>query len=366
MGIHFIPFLKRNLFFKFMMAGTRTLLIVFSSQLDLALGVLAKGFLILFIGAQVTLGNGRNPISSKQTFSQTGMGAAYQFVALDITQATGFLSGSSTSTNVMKQQSISVSAAAEASSDFYGFLSKLPQLMKKESLVPPSPKRAFVKEALFEEDGDLEERDLHLKDEEIDNLKSANQRFFWVGIFGGILIVILISILIASAFRQRRLVKEKIIAKEVNSSLNQAIQTKDLEMSAQNVHFSQLKKLLEVKNSAPVLDKNKGTRLGTYEAIKPELDIRITEDKGDFYKILLAAHPDLKPSELKLCSYLRLNLSTKELAELLNKSGRTIENTRFSIRKKMCLKPDDNLVTHLINLEKKSINKPYKSVNTLV
>jgi DNA-binding CsgD family transcriptional regulator len=65
----------------------------------------------------------------------------------------------------------------------------------------------------------------------------------------------------------------------------------------------------------------------------------------------LIAYPDLKPSELKLCSYLRLNLSTKELAEILNKSVRTIENARFSIRKKMGLGPEDNLVGKLIALE---------------
>jgi DNA-binding CsgD family transcriptional regulator len=61
----------------------------------------------------------------------------------------------------------------------------------------------------------------------------------------------------------------------------------------------------------------------------------------------------MKPSELKLCSYLRLNLSTKELAEILNKSARTIENARFSIRKKMGLKPEDNLVAQLIAVVEK-------------
>jgi DNA-binding CsgD family transcriptional regulator len=61
----------------------------------------------------------------------------------------------------------------------------------------------------------------------------------------------------------------------------------------------------------------------------------------------------MKPAELKLCSYLRLNLSTKELAEILNKSARTIENARFSIRKKMGLKPEDNLVAQLIAVEER-------------
>jgi DNA-binding CsgD family transcriptional regulator len=233
----------------------------------------------------------------------------------------------------------------------------LPCLGKWVLLLSYFPKGLFVNDALFEEDGDLQKRNQQLKDKEIEELKSINKRFFLVIIFSGLLIIILLSILIFIAFRQRHLVKEMVISKELNSSLNQAILTKDLERSAQNVHFSKLNNLWEVKNSAPVLAKNIGTHLGPMDLMKSEFEYRITGGKGDFYKMLLAEYPDLRPSELKLCSYLRLNLSSKELAELLNKSGRTIENTRFSIRKKMGLKPEDNLVTHLIDLENKLSNK---------
>jgi DNA-binding CsgD family transcriptional regulator len=95
--------------------------------------------------------------------------------------------------------------------------------------------------------------------------------------------------------------------------------------------------------------------------MQQEFEHRITTTNEDFYQKLLKAFPDLKPSELKLCSYLRLNLSTQELAEILNKSARTIENTRFSIRKKMGLGPEDSLVAHLIAMESNTFSTLDKS-----
>jgi DNA-binding CsgD family transcriptional regulator len=99
----------------------------------------------------------------------------------------------------------------------------------------------------------------------------------------------------------------------------------------------------------------------SFDLLQQEFEHRITSNNEDFYQKLLGAYPDLKPSELKLCSYLRLNLSTKELAEILNKSVRTIENTRFAIRKKMGLGPEDNLVGRLIAMESTATSTVDKS-----
>jgi tetratricopeptide (TPR) repeat protein len=83
--------------------------------------------------------------------------------------------------------------------------------------------------------------------------------------------------------------------------------------------------------------------------IKQEFDLKLTSNNEGFFKALLQNHPSLSPSELKLCAYLRLNLSTKDLAIILNKSTRTIETSRTNIRKKMNLNPQDNLVTSLLS-----------------
>ena len=65
-------------------------------------------------------------------------------------------------------------------------------------------------------------------------------------------------------------------------------------------------------------------------------------------KLLLRKYPNFSLNELKLCAFLVLNISSKEISELTSRSVRTIEFTRYSIRKKMNLSTDENLVKHLI------------------
>ena len=61
-------------------------------------------------------------------------------------------------------------------------------------------------------------------------------------------------------------------------------------------------------------------------------------------------HPILTPNDLRLCAYLRLNLSSKEIAPLLNISPRSVEVKRYRLRKKMQLNHDENLTNYIIEL----------------
>ncbi len=67
-----------------------------------------------------------------------------------------------------------------------------------------------------------------------------------------------------------------------------------------------------------------------------------------FLKKLKEKHPDLTPGDLRLAAYLRMNLSTKEIAPLLNISIRGVENKRYRLRKKLKLNSVDNLTEYLI------------------
>lgn len=64
-------------------------------------------------------------------------------------------------------------------------------------------------------------------------------------------------------------------------------------------------------------------------------------------KRLAELHPMLTTMEVKVCVLLRQNLSTKEIADLLHCSERTIENHRYRIRRKLGLGADVNLTTVL-------------------
>jgi len=63
----------------------------------------------------------------------------------------------------------------------------------------------------------------------------------------------------------------------------------------------------------------------------------------EFYHRLLQRFPDLTPNEKRLCTLLRLTLSSKEIASLLNISPKSVEMNRYRLRKKMKISSDKNL-----------------------
>lgn len=70
----------------------------------------------------------------------------------------------------------------------------------------------------------------------------------------------------------------------------------------------------------------------------------------DFMKTLTARFPDLKTNDRKLCAYLRMGLSSKEMASLLNTPVRSIETARYRLRKKLNLDGGENLTEFIRNI----------------
>ncbi len=69
----------------------------------------------------------------------------------------------------------------------------------------------------------------------------------------------------------------------------------------------------------------------------------------DFLKNIKAANPKLTHNDLKLCAYLRLNLSSKEIAPLLNISVRSVEIKRYRLRKKLNLEHNHSLTDYILS-----------------
>jgi DNA-binding CsgD family transcriptional regulator/cell division protein FtsL len=70
----------------------------------------------------------------------------------------------------------------------------------------------------------------------------------------------------------------------------------------------------------------------------------------NFLKKMHELHPNLTPNDLKLCVYLRLNLSSKEIAPLLNISVRSVEIKRYRLRKKINLEHQKSLVEYILEI----------------
>ena len=70
----------------------------------------------------------------------------------------------------------------------------------------------------------------------------------------------------------------------------------------------------------------------------------------DFLKKVKDMHPTLTNNDLRLCAYLRLNLSSKDIAPLLNITLSSVEIKRYRLRKKMHLSKNEGLTDHLLSL----------------
>jgi DNA-binding CsgD family transcriptional regulator len=79
-------------------------------------------------------------------------------------------------------------------------------------------------------------------------------------------------------------------------------------------------------------------------------NMHIEQVYEELFRKLKDLYPDLTPRELSLCAYLRMNISSKEIAILMNISPRGVEISRYRIRKKLKLDRDANLTEFMINL----------------
>jgi DNA-binding CsgD family transcriptional regulator len=79
-------------------------------------------------------------------------------------------------------------------------------------------------------------------------------------------------------------------------------------------------------------------------------DTNFEQAHEEFTKKLKMSYPELTPKDLRLCAFLRMNLSSKEIAPLLGISIRGVENHRYRLRCKMNLQHDENLIEIILNI----------------
>jgi len=70
----------------------------------------------------------------------------------------------------------------------------------------------------------------------------------------------------------------------------------------------------------------------------------------DFFHELKSSYPDLTQKELRLCGFVKMNLTNKEIASILNISVRGVETARYRLRKRLSLSHEINMVDFLEKL----------------
>ncbi|WP_084438903.1 triple tyrosine motif-containing protein [Algoriphagus mannitolivorans] len=157
---------------------------------------------------------------------------------------------------------------------------------------------------------------------------------------------------------------EEEIIKLKNSKLEAEINFKNQELTSSAMHLIQKNKLLQdIKNSLKNLsseEKNKQLNSQLNRLVKSiDKDLEGGEEwalfsqnfdqvHGNFITRLKERYPDLTPQEIKFSAYIRMNLNTKEIANLLGISVRGVEIGRYRVRKKLGLERQENLSDFLL------------------
>ncbi len=146
---------------------------------------------------------------------------------------------------------------------------------------------------------------------------------------------------------------------QINKLQTEKLQQKNRELSTSTVHILNKNEVLGNirKMATEWLKKEDFNKSKSLKKLISEVDHNTDLDeqweqfklhfesvhKG-FFERLLQKFPNITQNELKLCAYLRMNLSTKEIAQMLNISPESVTTKRYRLRKKLGLEKDDNLV----------------------
>ncbi|MDO6596541.1 triple tyrosine motif-containing protein [Oceanihabitans sp. 2_MG-2023] len=157
----------------------------------------------------------------------------------------------------------------------------------------------------------------------------------------------------------KKLENEQQLMSFKNEKLQQDVNSKNRELAISTMSLIKKNEFLNnIKNELKNADENKNLK-SVIKIIDNNLnntnDWKLFQEAfnnadKDFLKKIKAIHPSLTPNDLRLCAYLRLNLSSKEIAPLLNISPRSVEVKRYRLRKKIELPHEASLTSYILDL----------------
>lgn len=160
----------------------------------------------------------------------------------------------------------------------------------------------------------------------------------------------------------KELENERQLMKLRNEQLAEVVDSKNRELAVSSMSLINKNQLLSViKEDLKKTSTEDGNR--SVKSLITSITKNISEEDSwkvfkeafdstdkDFLKKVKAVHSSLTPNDLRLCAYLRLNLSSKEIAPLLNISVRSVEIKRYRLRKKMELSHQTGLVEYILSI----------------
>lgn len=159
--------------------------------------------------------------------------------------------------------------------------------------------------------------------------------------------------------RHKQLESEQLIIRMKNEKLNQDIENKNRELAISTMSIINKNELLSSIKKELKMNDIESSNLQVLKLIDGNLNNTKDWDvfkeafnnaDKDFLKKIKSLHPELTPNDLRFCAYLRLNLSSKEIAPLLNMAVRSVETKRYRLRKQMGLPHDSSLVSYILEI----------------
>ena len=165
--------------------------------------------------------------------------------------------------------------------------------------------------------------------------------------------------------RVKRIKSERKVLKLEKESLEQKIEIKNKELATNVMYLVRkneflngitqklvdLKEKLKLENQSSLQTLIYDIQHSINKEVWKEFELRFQKVHTKFYENLNQKFPDLSPNEKKLCAFLRLNMSTKEIASILHKNEKSVAVARSRLRKKLNLTNTDiDLVSFLSSI----------------
>jgi len=210
------------------------------------------------------------------------------------------------------------------------------------------------------------ENEVHLKKlamNEADIYELKTRQYIYLSAFIVIAFIVLIVFMLI-ANKNKKALLEKIILEKNKEKLEIELKSKEKELTVNAMQLVQIneitlsifKRLKLIWNNVTPKNKIQLGRIITdlktlhQTSMWEEFEARFVNVHKDFFDTLHKINPNLTPTEIKICSFIRLNMTSKDIAILTNRSLRTIEGNRTSIRKKLNLNISDSLTKYMLSI----------------
>jgi PAS domain S-box-containing protein len=157
--------------------------------------------------------------------------------------------------------------------------------------------------------------------------------------------------------------KQKLLSMELNR-INQELETNQKSMTAATLKLIQnserdsktIEQLMEVeKNTNPEGKQKINALIADYKRLSytsnwDEFEILFEKVHQTFYEKLNSLFPNLTVNERKICAFLKLNMSSKDIAQITFQSEEALKKARLRLRQKLGIERETNMTSFLQNI----------------